>query len=124
MEFGALRRFQAELRREPGTDAGNLLLPRTGMGVAVEGELEAIAGVEDGIGDEYGGAVVALDKALAFIRQTGVDSFAPAIGTAHGLYRATPKINFARVSEIVAGEPLPLGGAWRHRLEQTTPSRT
>jgi fructose-bisphosphate aldolase class II len=77
-------------------------------GVAVEGELEAIKGVEDGVGDDYGGAVVALDKAVAFIRQTGIDSFAPAIGTAHGLYRGEPKINFERVSEIVAAEPVPL----------------
>lgn len=77
-------------------------------GVAVEGELEAVKGVEDGVGDEYGGAVVALDKAVAFIRETGIDSFAPAIGTAHGMYKGTPKINFDRVSEIVAVEPIPL----------------
>jgi fructose-bisphosphate aldolase class II len=85
-----------------------LVLAAHRLGVAVEGELEAITGVEDGVGVEEGGPVVALDKALAFVRQTGVDSFAPAIGTAHGLYRGEPKINFARVSEIVAGEPLPL----------------
>jgi fructose-bisphosphate aldolase class II len=77
-------------------------------GAAVEGELEAVKGVEDGVGDEYGSAVVALDKAVAFIRETGIDSFAPAIGTAHGLYKGTPKINFQRVSEIVAAEPVPL----------------
>jgi fructose-bisphosphate aldolase class II len=77
-------------------------------GVAVEGELEAVKGVEDGIGDEYGGAIVALDKAVAFIRETGIDSFAPAIGTAHGLYKGTPKINFNRVAEIIAAEPVPL----------------
>jgi fructose-bisphosphate aldolase class II len=77
-------------------------------GVAVEGELEAIKGVEDGVGNEYGSAVVALDKALAFIRETGIDSFAPAIGTAHGVYKGEPKINFARVTEIIAAEPIPL----------------
>jgi fructose-bisphosphate aldolase class II len=77
-------------------------------GVAVEGELEAVKGVEDGVGSEEGGAVVALDKALAFIRETHVDSFAPAIGTAHGVYKGTPKINFERVAEIVAAEPVPL----------------
>jgi len=77
-------------------------------GVAVEGELEAIKGVEDGVGSEEGSAVVALDKAVQFIRETGIDSFAPAIGTAHGLYKGEPKINFNRVSEIVAAEPIPL----------------
>ena len=77
-------------------------------GVAVEGELEAVKGVEDGVGGEDQGAVVPLDKAVAFIRATGIDSFAPAIGTAHGVYKGTPKINFDRVSEIVAAEPIPL----------------
>jgi len=77
-------------------------------GVAVEAELEAIKGVEDGVGDEYGGPVVALDRALEFIRETDIDSFAPAIGTAHGLYKGEPRINFERVSEIVAAEPVPL----------------
>jgi len=77
-------------------------------GVAVEGELEAVKGVEDGVGDEYGSAVVALDKAVAFIRETRIDSFAPAIGTAHGLYKGAPKISFDRVSEIVAAEPIPV----------------
>jgi len=79
-----------------------------GHGVAVEGELEAVKGVEDGVGGEDQGAVVPLDKAVAFIRATGIDSFAPAIGTAHGVYKGTPKINFDRVSEIVAAEPIPL----------------
>jgi fructose-bisphosphate aldolase class II len=77
-------------------------------GVAVEGELEAVKGVEDGVGSEEGGAVVALDKAVAFIRETGIDCFAPAIGTAHGVYKGVPKINFQRVAEIVAAEPIPL----------------
>jgi fructose-bisphosphate aldolase class II len=77
-------------------------------GVAVEGEIEAIKGVEDGVGNEYGSPAVVLDRALAFMRQTGIDSFAPAIGTAHGLYKGEPRINFARVSEIVAAEPIPL----------------
>jgi fructose-bisphosphate aldolase class II len=77
-------------------------------GVAVEGELEAVKGVEDDVGGEDQGAVVPLDKAVAFIRATGIDSFAPAIGTAHGVYKGTPKINFDRVSEIVAAEPIPL----------------
>jgi fructose-bisphosphate aldolase class II len=77
-------------------------------GVAVEGELESIKGVEDGVGSEYGSPAVALDLALAFVRQTGIDSFAPAIGTAHGVYKGEPKINFTRVSEIVAAEPIPI----------------
>lgn len=77
-------------------------------GAAVEGELEAVRGVEDGAGGDDEGAAVPLDRAVAFIRETGIDAFAPAIGTAHGLYRAAPRINFARVSEIVAAAPVPI----------------
>jgi fructose-bisphosphate aldolase class II len=77
-------------------------------GVAVEGELEAVKGVEDGIGSEEGGGVVALDKAVAFIRETGIDSFAPAIGTAHGLYKGKPNVKVERIAEIVAQEPIPM----------------
>jgi len=77
-------------------------------GVAVEGELEAVKGVEDGVGSAEGGTAVPLDLAVSFIRETRIDSFAPAIGTAHGVYKGTPKVNFQRVSEIVAAEPVPL----------------
>jgi ketose-bisphosphate aldolase len=75
---------------------------------AVEGEIEAIKGVEDGVGGDYGSPEVALESALEFIRKTGIDSFAAGVGTAHGLYKDEPKINFERVSEIVAAEPIPL----------------
>jgi len=77
-------------------------------GVAVEGELEAVKGVEDGLGSEDESPVVPLDKALAFMRATCIDSFAPAIGTAHGVYKSEPTINFDRVSEIVHAMPIPL----------------
>ena len=78
------------------------------QGVAVEGELETVAGVEDDVGAEAESAVVPLPQALAFMRATQIDSFAPAIGTAHGLYTREPKINFDRVREIVAAEPRPI----------------
>jgi fructose-bisphosphate aldolase class II len=77
-------------------------------GAAVEGELEAVRGVEDGVGSDDQGAIVALDKCVEFLDQTRIDSFAPAIGTAHGLYKATPKINFDRVREIVVAYPVPI----------------
>jgi len=77
-------------------------------GAAVEGELEAVKGVEDGVGSEDETGIVPVDEAVEFVRQTGIDSFAPAIGTAHGLYKAEPKINFDRVSAIVALQPIPI----------------
>jgi fructose/tagatose bisphosphate aldolase len=37
-----------------------------------------------------------------------VDVFAPAIGNAHGVYRTEPKLDAQRVSDIVAGQPVPI----------------
>lgn len=77
-------------------------------GAAVEGELEPVTGVEDDHGSDEEGAIVTLEEALEFMRTTKIDSFAPAIGTAHGVYKSEPKINYERVQEIVAAEPLPI----------------
>jgi fructose-bisphosphate aldolase class II len=77
-------------------------------GAAVEGELEAVRGVEDGVGSEHEGELVPLDKCVEFLEQTGIDSFAPAIGTAHGLYKSAPKIDFERVRKIVSLHPTPI----------------
>lgn len=78
------------------------------FGAAVEGEIEPVKGVEDGTGSEAEVPVFSVDKAEAFIRGTGIDSFAPAIGTAHGVYRTEPMINFDRVSELVAAVGIPM----------------
>ena len=77
-------------------------------GASVEGEIEAITGVEDGIGSDEEAARQSLPVALDFIRKTGVDVFAPAIGNAHGVYRAEPHLDAQRVSDIVAAEPIPI----------------
>lgn len=77
-------------------------------GAAVEGEVEAVKRVEEGVGSDYSTPSIPLDRAVEFIRETGIDSFAAGIGTAHGLYKGEPKIDFERVSEIVAEEPIPL----------------
>lgn len=79
-----------------------------GYGAHVEGEIESITGVEDGIGSDQESARQSLEVALDFIRRTGVDVFAPAIGNAHGVYRAEPVLDFQRVSDIVAAEPIPI----------------
>ncbi len=79
-----------------------------GYGAHVEGEIEPITGVEDGIGSEDDAGRESLEVALAFIRATGIDVFAPAIGNAHGMYRQTPDLDVKRVSDIVAAQPLPI----------------
>jgi len=77
-------------------------------GAHVEGEIESITGVEDGIGSDEAASQESLPVALDFIRATGVDVFAPAIGNAHGVYRAEPKLDAQRVSDIVAAQPIPI----------------
>jgi ketose-bisphosphate aldolase len=77
-------------------------------GANVEGEIESITGVEDGVGSDQVAETQSLPVAIEFIRATGIDVFAPAIGNAHGVYRAEPKLDAQRVSDIVAAQPIPI----------------
>lgn len=77
-------------------------------GAHVEGEIEAIQGVEDGIGVETATRRQSLDTAIGFIRATGVDVFAPSIGNAHGVYSATPDLDFQRVTDLVDATATPI----------------
>jgi ketose-bisphosphate aldolase len=82
------------------------------VGANVEGEIEAITGVEDGIGSDEESKHQSLEVAVDFIERTGVDVFAPAIGNAHGVYHAEPKLDAQRVTDLVdaAGIPIALHG--------------
>jgi len=77
-------------------------------GAHVEGEIEGITGVEDGIGSDLLADIYSLETAVDFVRSTGVDVFAPAIGNAHGVYKAEPVLDMQRVSDIVAQVPVPI----------------
>ena len=77
-------------------------------GADVEGEIEGIKGVEDGVGSDDDADIYSLETAVDFVRSTGVDIFAPAIGNAHGVYKSEPVLNAQRVSDIVAQIPLPI----------------
>jgi len=69
---------------------------------SVEGELGTISGVEGTIrvADEEA-SLCDPEHAIEFVEKTGVDLLAPAIGTVHGLYKATkPKIDFDRFEKI------------------------
>ncbi len=78
------------------------------LGAHVEGEIESITGVEDGIGANEPSRRQSLDTALDFIRTTGVDVFAPAIGNAHGMYMSEPSLDAQRVSDLVAAQHIPI----------------
>lgn len=77
------------------------------MGVTVEGEIghvgEAINGDEDA-SDMY----TTPQDAVNFIEATGVDALAIAIGTAHGVYKSTPKLDIERLKQIRKATDTPL----------------
>lgn len=81
-------------------------------GVCVEAELGKVGGKEDDLegGDEN--PYTDPEQARIFVEQTGVDSLAVAIGTAHGVYKGIPKLDVERLSEIrkVVEVPLVLHG--------------
>ncbi len=71
-------------------------------GISVEGELGTVGGVEDQIKVADDEAQLANpEQSIEFVERTGVDIFAPAIGTAHGVYKTkNPKIDFERMAVI------------------------
>ena len=80
----------------------------------VEAELGKLGGREDDlIVDEKDTMYTNPDDAEEFVRRTNVDSLAVAIGTAHGLYKGEPKLDFERLKKIRerVNVPLVLHGA-------------
>jgi fructose-bisphosphate aldolase class II len=83
-------------------------------GVSVEGELGALGGIEDGHGAgldlEDTTHLTDPKEAVEFVRATGIDCLAVAIGTSHGAYKTTrydkdgnalpPRLALDRITEI------------------------
>lgn len=69
-------------------------------GIPVEAELGKVGGKEDDLEGGEGNPYTDPLEAKAFVEATGVDSLAVAIGTAHGIYKGTPKLDVNRLSEI------------------------
>ncbi|OFW64077.1 MAG: fructose-1,6-bisphosphate aldolase, partial [Actinobacteria bacterium RBG_19FT_COMBO_36_27] len=85
------------------------------FGVSVEGELGTLGGIEDGVGS---GKVMLTDpdEAAKFVKLTGLDALALAIGTSHGAYKfkAEPKLAMDIINEVVRkvpGVPLVMHGS-------------
>lgn len=77
--------------------------------VCVEAELGKIGGTEDDMTlDEREATFTVPKEAEAFVKATGIDTLAIAIGTAHGMYKGVPKLDFERLSAIRALVNLPL----------------
>ena len=88
-------------------------------GVVVEAELGRLAGVEDAVKVNTKDATYTdPDQAVDFVKRTGVDSLAIAIGTSHGAYKfkpgQKPQLRFdilEEVSKRLPGFPIVLHGA-------------
>ncbi|GFP22484.1 fructose-bisphosphate aldolase, class II, partial [Candidatus Hakubella thermalkaliphila] len=48
------------------------------------------------------------DQAQEFVKRTGVDALAVAIGNAHGFYKGEPQLDFIRLEQIRARVEVPL----------------
>ena len=70
--------------------------------VTVEGEIGHIGSTD---GEAIYTDVV---SATNYVKETGVDALAPAVGSLHGIYLSEPKINFERIKEISDSTNIPL----------------
>ncbi len=86
-------------------------------GVVVEGELGRLAGIEDAVNvSDKDAAFTDPDQVEEFVKRTGVDSLAIAIGTSHGAFKfkGEPRLRFDILEEIqkrLPGFPIVLHGA-------------
>jgi fructose-bisphosphate aldolase class II len=77
--------------------------------VTVEGELGAIVGVEDDVFVKEGSQAYAKpDDCRLYLDETGIDAFAPAVGTAHGVYKGEINIDYDLFDEINQFSSCPL----------------
>ena len=86
-------------------------------GVVVEAELGKLAGIEDDVNVSASDAMYTdPEQAEEFVRRTGVDSLAIAIGTSHGAYKfkGEAKLRFdilKQIKERIPNTPIVLHGA-------------
>lgn len=81
-------------------------------GVSVEAELGKVGGKEDDLDGGEDNPYTDPQEAKEFVEKTGVDSLAVGIGTAHGVYKGKPNLQFDILSQIreVVDIPLVLHG--------------
>jgi len=78
-------------------------------GVAVEGEIGVVAGVEDDIVIHQDKAIYTTpEEALEFLRLSGVDFLAAAIGTAHGFYKVQPRLDIDTLRKLSQATDCPM----------------
>lgn len=76
-------------------------------GASIEGELGCL-NHEDGSGGEEASPFTDPAQAAVFVRETGVDALAVAVGNAHGLYKETPELRIGLIGELAEATGIPL----------------
>lgn len=102
--FDASNRPLEQARRE----TSEVVVEAHAAGVSVESEIENIIGVEDGVGSDEARHSYSVVELVEVARETCTDMLAPALGTAHGLYKAAPVLRVERVHELRKLTDLPI----------------
>ena len=80
-----------------------------GRDITLEGEVGSIVGVEEDIVvHENDAAYATREDCERYLKETGVDFLAPAVGTAHGVYKGEIRLNYDLFREINEISPVPL----------------
>ena len=78
-------------------------------GVVVEAEIGHVGTEEEGNAHALSQNIYTeVDAACTLVEATGVDSLAVSIGTSHGKYKGTPKLNFERLAGLKEALDIPL----------------
>lgn len=76
--------------------------------IPVEAELGRVGGKEDDLNNGDNNPYTDPKEAAEFVEKTGCDSLAVAVGTAHGVYKGVPQINFDVLGKIRELVDIPL----------------
>lgn len=75
-------------------------------GVTVEAEIGHVGGMEDDVKSSI--QLADFSECLRFVKETGIDSLAPAIGTVHGIYKGELNIDFDLIMKLHDNLDVPL----------------
>ena len=74
--------------------------------VTVEAEIGHVGGIEDNVANEI--QLADYNECLRFVKETGIDSLAPAIGTVHGIYKGELNIDYDLIMKLRESLEVPL----------------
>ena len=107
LELGAVRRLRARRRREHAPDDRGRRRGRTATARRSRARSRACSASRTASAPTRPARCIRSRSRPSSSQATGIYSFAPAIGTAHGLYKAEPHLMPERVTEIVELHPIP-----------------